>query len=63
MPTAQLPKGITQSYEFGIEQIWRRWKDPSKSFPNITGITPNSSCARSYDRLKLTKNSPFSILN
>ncbi|WMV30939.1 hypothetical protein MTR67_024324, partial [Solanum verrucosum] len=42
-PTAQLSKGITHSYELGIEQTWRRWKDHSTKFSNITGTTPNSS--------------------
>ncbi|WMV37211.1 hypothetical protein MTR67_030596, partial [Solanum verrucosum] len=39
-PTAQLPKGITHSYELEIEQTRRRLKDHSKGFPNITGTTP-----------------------
>ncbi|WMV26483.1 hypothetical protein MTR67_019868, partial [Solanum verrucosum] len=43
IPTAQLPKGITHSYELGIVQTRRRWKDNSKIFPNISGNTSNSS--------------------
>ncbi|WMV37318.1 hypothetical protein MTR67_030703 [Solanum verrucosum] len=43
LPTAQLSKGITHSYELGIEQTRWRWKDSSKGFPNITGTTPRSS--------------------
>ncbi|KAG5612063.1 hypothetical protein H5410_023344 [Solanum commersonii] len=43
LPTAQLSKGITRSYELGIEQTRWRWKDSSKGFPNITGTTPRSS--------------------
>ncbi|WMV24229.1 hypothetical protein MTR67_017614 [Solanum verrucosum] len=43
LPTAQLSKGITRSYELGIEQTRWRWKDRSKGFPNITGTTPRSS--------------------
>ncbi|WMV46841.1 hypothetical protein MTR67_040226, partial [Solanum verrucosum] len=43
VPTAQLPKRITYSYELGIEQTQRRWKDHSTNFANITGTTPNSS--------------------
>ncbi|WMV32530.1 hypothetical protein MTR67_025915, partial [Solanum verrucosum] len=42
-PTAQLPKGITYSYELGIAQNQRRWKDHSKKFPTISGTRPNSS--------------------
>ncbi|WMV58041.1 hypothetical protein MTR67_051426 [Solanum verrucosum] len=42
-PTALLPKGITYSYKLGIAQTWRRWKDHSKGFVTISGITPNSS--------------------
>ncbi|WMV44618.1 hypothetical protein MTR67_038003, partial [Solanum verrucosum] len=42
LPTAQLPKGITHSYELGIEQTRWRWKDNSTSFENITRTTPNS---------------------
>ncbi|WMV28488.1 hypothetical protein MTR67_021873, partial [Solanum verrucosum] len=42
-PIAQLPKGITYSYELGIAQTWRRWKDHSKNFPTMSGSTPNSS--------------------
>ncbi|WMV32034.1 hypothetical protein MTR67_025419, partial [Solanum verrucosum] len=38
-----LPKGITHSYEFGIAQTQRRWKDHSKSFPTISESTSNSS--------------------
>ncbi|WMV14430.1 hypothetical protein MTR67_007815, partial [Solanum verrucosum] len=41
-PTAQLPKGINHSYELGIEQTRRHWKYHSKSFPDITGYSPNS---------------------
>ncbi|WMV40973.1 hypothetical protein MTR67_034358, partial [Solanum verrucosum] len=40
---AQLPKGITYSYELEIAQTWWRWKDRSKRFPTISGSTPNSS--------------------
>ncbi|WMV24156.1 hypothetical protein MTR67_017541, partial [Solanum verrucosum] len=40
--TTQLPKGITHSYELGIVQNRRRWKDHSKGFANITGTTPKS---------------------
>ncbi|WMV07084.1 hypothetical protein MTR67_000492 [Solanum verrucosum] len=43
VPTAQLPKGITHSYELGIEQTRRRWKDHSKGFLNITITTHKSS--------------------
>ncbi|WMV24557.1 hypothetical protein MTR67_017942 [Solanum verrucosum] len=43
VPTTQLPKGITHSYELGIEQTRRRWKDYSKGFPTITGNSLNSS--------------------
>ncbi|WMV28532.1 hypothetical protein MTR67_021917 [Solanum verrucosum] len=43
MTTAQLPKGITHSYELKIEQTQWRWKGHSKGFPNISGNTPNSS--------------------
>ncbi|WMV59694.1 hypothetical protein MTR67_053079 [Solanum verrucosum] len=39
----QLPKWITCSYELGIEETWRRWKDHTKIFSTISGITPNSS--------------------
>ncbi|WMV10185.1 hypothetical protein MTR67_003570 [Solanum verrucosum] len=42
-PTTLLPKGITYSYELGIAQTWRRWKDHSKIFPTISGSTPKSS--------------------
>ncbi|WMV20161.1 hypothetical protein MTR67_013546, partial [Solanum verrucosum] len=42
IPTAQLPKGITYSYELGIAQIWWRWKDHSKRFPKISVSTPKS---------------------
>ncbi|WMV09720.1 hypothetical protein MTR67_003105, partial [Solanum verrucosum] len=42
-PTSQHPKGITHSYELGIEQTRRRWKDHPKSFSNITGNSPKSS--------------------
>ncbi|WMV50393.1 hypothetical protein MTR67_043778, partial [Solanum verrucosum] len=42
-PTAQLPKGITHSYELRIAQTWRNWKDHSTSFANITENSPNSS--------------------
>ncbi|WMV27269.1 hypothetical protein MTR67_020654, partial [Solanum verrucosum] len=41
--TAQLPKGITHSYELGFPQTRRCWKDPSKRFATISGSTPNSS--------------------
>ncbi|WMV28968.1 hypothetical protein MTR67_022353, partial [Solanum verrucosum] len=41
-PTAQLPKGITHSYEIGIEKTRWRWKDHSKIFPEITGNLPKS---------------------
>ncbi|WMV28752.1 hypothetical protein MTR67_022137, partial [Solanum verrucosum] len=40
LPTAQLPKGITHSYELGIEQAWRRWEDHPTNFAKITGTTP-----------------------
>ncbi|WMV29197.1 hypothetical protein MTR67_022582, partial [Solanum verrucosum] len=43
IPTTQLPKGITHSYELGITQTQRRWKDHSKIFPTISESTPNSS--------------------
>ncbi|WMV58371.1 hypothetical protein MTR67_051756, partial [Solanum verrucosum] len=44
-PTAQLSKGIThsESCKLEIAQTRRRWKDPSKIFPKITGNTPKSS--------------------
>ncbi|WMV47105.1 hypothetical protein MTR67_040490 [Solanum verrucosum] len=35
--------GITHSYELGITQTRRSWKDYSKIFPTISGNTPNSS--------------------
>ncbi|WMV34304.1 hypothetical protein MTR67_027689, partial [Solanum verrucosum] len=41
--TAQLPKDVTHSSELGIAQTRRRWKDNSKRFPTISGITPKSS--------------------
>ncbi|WMV32102.1 hypothetical protein MTR67_025487, partial [Solanum verrucosum] len=41
-PTSQLPKGISQLYELGIEKTWWCWKDHSKGFATITGTTPNS---------------------
>ncbi|WMV32657.1 hypothetical protein MTR67_026042, partial [Solanum verrucosum] len=41
--TAQLPKGITYSYELEITENWRRWKEHSKSFLTIPGTTPNST--------------------
>ncbi|WMV30099.1 hypothetical protein MTR67_023484 [Solanum verrucosum] len=43
LPTAQISKGITHSYELGIEQTRWRWKDRSKGFPNITVNAPGSS--------------------
>ncbi|WMV53804.1 hypothetical protein MTR67_047189, partial [Solanum verrucosum] len=42
LPTAQLPKGITHSYELRIEQTRWRWKDHSTNFATITGTTPKS---------------------
>ncbi|WMV20285.1 hypothetical protein MTR67_013670, partial [Solanum verrucosum] len=48
-PTAQLPKGITHSYELGIKQTRRRWKDHSTSSANITGTTPKSFGSNRYD--------------
>ncbi|WMV39568.1 hypothetical protein MTR67_032958, partial [Solanum verrucosum] len=42
-PTAQFPKYISHSYELGIAQTWRRWKDSSKRFPTISITTTNSS--------------------
>ncbi|WMV47910.1 hypothetical protein MTR67_041295, partial [Solanum verrucosum] len=48
--TAQLPKGITHSYELGIAQTQRRWKGYSKIFPTISGNKHNFS-----GLLKLTK--------
>ncbi|WMV19548.1 hypothetical protein MTR67_012933, partial [Solanum verrucosum] len=41
--TAQLPKGISHSYELGIAQTWRRWKYYSTIFPMISGTTSKSS--------------------
>ncbi|WMV33677.1 hypothetical protein MTR67_027062, partial [Solanum verrucosum] len=41
--TAQLPKGISHSYELGIAQTRRCWKDYSKIFPNISGNTHKPS--------------------
>ncbi|WMV25786.1 hypothetical protein MTR67_019171 [Solanum verrucosum] len=35
--------GISHSYELGIVQTRRRWKDNSKIFPKVSGITPNAS--------------------
>ncbi|WMV32220.1 hypothetical protein MTR67_025605, partial [Solanum verrucosum] len=43
IPTDQLPKGITQSYELGITQTQRRWKDHFKKCPTISGSKPKSS--------------------
>ncbi|WMV14140.1 hypothetical protein MTR67_007525, partial [Solanum verrucosum] len=43
IPTAQLPKGITHSYELGIVQTQRHWKDHFKIFPTISVSTSNSS--------------------
>ncbi|WMV09657.1 hypothetical protein MTR67_003042 [Solanum verrucosum] len=43
IPTAQLQKGITHSYELRIVQTQRRWKNHSKSFPTISGSTCNTS--------------------
>ncbi|WMV30421.1 hypothetical protein MTR67_023806, partial [Solanum verrucosum] len=43
IPTTQLPKGKTHSYELGIVQTQRHWKDHSKIFPTISEITSNSS--------------------
>ncbi|WMV26088.1 hypothetical protein MTR67_019473 [Solanum verrucosum] len=34
---------ISHSYELGIVQTRRRWKDYSKIFLTISGNTPNSS--------------------
>ncbi|WMV54153.1 hypothetical protein MTR67_047538 [Solanum verrucosum] len=34
--------GISHSYELGIAQTWRCWKDNSKIFPTVSGSTPNS---------------------
>ncbi|WMV45114.1 hypothetical protein MTR67_038499 [Solanum verrucosum] len=34
--------GISHSYELGIAQTQRRWKDYSKIFPMVTGNTPNT---------------------
>ncbi|WMV42484.1 hypothetical protein MTR67_035869 [Solanum verrucosum] len=42
-PTTQLSKGITYSYELGIAQTRRHWKDHSKSFPTISESIPNLS--------------------
>ncbi|WMV20065.1 hypothetical protein MTR67_013450, partial [Solanum verrucosum] len=39
----ELLKGLSHSYELGIAQTWRRWKDHSKSFLTISRSTPNSS--------------------
>ncbi|WMV58927.1 hypothetical protein MTR67_052312 [Solanum verrucosum] len=49
--------GISHSYELEIIQTRRSWKENSKIFPTVSCITPNSSCDRSYGRLKLTQNS------
>ncbi|WMV24473.1 hypothetical protein MTR67_017858, partial [Solanum verrucosum] len=43
IPTTQLPKDITRSYELGIAQTKRRWKDHFKRFPTISGSTSKSS--------------------
>ncbi|WMV28979.1 hypothetical protein MTR67_022364, partial [Solanum verrucosum] len=42
-PTTQLLKGIAYSYELEIAQTQRHWKNHSKSYPTISGSTPNSS--------------------
>ncbi|WMV35052.1 hypothetical protein MTR67_028437 [Solanum verrucosum] len=34
--TTQLPMGISHSYEFGIAQTWRCWKDNSKILPTVS---------------------------
>ena len=62
LSTAQLSKGISHSYELGIEQTQWRWKDRSTNFATITGIPPNSSWARIYGCSKLAKNSHFPYL-
>ncbi|WMV10073.1 hypothetical protein MTR67_003458, partial [Solanum verrucosum] len=43
IPTAQFPKDITHSYELGIAQTQRRWKDHSKIFSTISENTSKSS--------------------
>ncbi|WMV29379.1 hypothetical protein MTR67_022764 [Solanum verrucosum] len=35
--------GISHSYELGIVQTRRRWKNNSKIFPTVSGSTPKSS--------------------
>ncbi|WMV20219.1 hypothetical protein MTR67_013604 [Solanum verrucosum] len=43
LSTAQLSKALTRSYELGIEQTRRRWKDRSEGYATITRNTSNSS--------------------
>ncbi|WMV14527.1 hypothetical protein MTR67_007912, partial [Solanum verrucosum] len=42
-PTTQLLEEISHSYDVEIVQSWRRWKDLSKGFPNISSAAPKSS--------------------
>ncbi|WMV36820.1 hypothetical protein MTR67_030205, partial [Solanum verrucosum] len=39
--TTQLPKGVSHSYELGIVQTRRYWKENSRIFPTVSENTPN----------------------